>query len=115
MLVGQLAQRDEVTADSFFEERLIEIERTVHTAPNAEREGMNAALITIGCRSPALRVAAIAAANRIGKVDVDHGDTDCKTPDAALYIEKAWAHSTSKGFASPAAQERKREPPRRRC
>jgi hypothetical protein len=24
----------------------------------------------------------------IGKVEVDHGDTDCKTPDAAEYILK---------------------------
>ncbi len=29
------------------------------------------------------------AATRIGKVDVDHGQTSCKTPDAVPYIEKA--------------------------
>ena len=28
-------------------------------------------------------------AQRIGKVDVEHGDTSCKTPDAAEYIRKA--------------------------
>jgi hypothetical protein len=72
-------------------------------------------VIAIGCRSPALRKAALAAAKRIGKVDVDQGDTACKTPDAAGYIEKCWAHATSKGFESPAAQERSRETPRRRC
>ena len=38
-----------------------------------------------------------------------------KTPDAASYIEKAWAHSSSKGFDSPAAHERWREPMRLRC
>jgi 3-methyladenine DNA glycosylase AlkD len=114
-LLGQLAQRDETTSDAFFEKRLAEIERTIHAAPNSEREGMNMAVITIGCRSPSLRKAAIAAARRIGKVEVDHGDTACKTPDAAEYIEKTWAHATSKGFASPAAQERSRETPRRRC
>ncbi len=32
---------------------------------------------------------AIEAAKRIGKVEVDHGETNCKTPDAAPYIEKA--------------------------
>ena len=37
---------------------------------------MNRALITIGGRSAALRKAATAAAKRIGKVVVDHGDTD---------------------------------------
>ena len=46
---------------------------------------------------------------------VDHGDTECKTPDAAAYIEKMWAHSKAKKFDSPAAQERAREPMRTRC
>ena len=27
--------------------------------------------------------------DRIGKVEVDHGETYCKTPDAAPYIERA--------------------------
>jgi 3-methyladenine DNA glycosylase AlkD len=115
LLLGQLSQRDETTPDSFFEKRLAEIERTIHAAPNSEREGMNMAVITIGCRSPGLRKAALAAAKRIGVVEVDHGDTDCKTPDAAEYIEKCWAHAKSKGFESPAAQERSRETQRRRC
>jgi 3-methyladenine DNA glycosylase AlkD len=114
-LLGQLAQRDETTPDAFFEKRLAEIARTIHAAPNMERYAMNSSVIAIGCRSPGLRKAALAAAKRIGKVEVDHGDTSCKTPDAAEYIEKSWSHATSKGFESPAAQERSRETPRRRC
>jgi hypothetical protein len=55
------------------------------------------------------------AARRIGKVEVDHGDTAWKTPDAASYIDKTWAHSESKGFTSPAAHERSRQPMRLRC
>ncbi len=114
-LLGQLAQRDTAMPDSFFAERLEEIVRSIHTAPNAERAGMNNAVITIGFRGPALRDAALAAARRIGKVDIDHGDTACKTPDAVVYIEKAWAYAAAKGAASPAAQERGRDVPRRRC
>jgi hypothetical protein len=114
-LLGQLSQRDETTPDAFFEKRLAEIERTIHAAPNADRVGMNMAVIMIGCRNARLRKLATAAAKRIGKVEVDHGDTECKTPDAAAYIEKTWAHSTSKGFESPAAHERTRETPRLRC
>ena len=91
------------------------IVRTIHAAPNAEREGMNLAVIAIGCRSPGLRKTATAAAKRIGKVEVDHGDTACKTPGAAEYIEKSWTHAASKRFESPAAQERSRETPRSRC
>jgi hypothetical protein len=114
-LVGQMVSRDEATPDSWFAECLARIERTIHDAPNFERYAMNGALITIGGRSPALRKAALAAAKRIGKVEVDHGDTSCKTPEAGAYIEKMWAHAEAKSFASPAAQERKRESPRTRC
>ena len=76
---------------------------------------MNMAVIAIGCRSAGLRKEANAAARRIGVVEVDHGDTACKTPAAAEYIDKAWAQSKAKGFGSPAAQERTRETPRLRC
>jgi len=114
-LVGQLSQRHETMPDAYFAGCLAEIERSIHSAPNSERDVMNQTVITIGFRSQELREAALAAADRIGRVEIDRGDTACKTPDAAPYIEKAWAHATSKGFASPAAQERAREVPRRRC
>jgi hypothetical protein len=42
---------------------------------------------------------ALAAAARIGKVEVDHGDTDCKTPDAAQYILKTRAHQSKRKAA----------------
>jgi 3-methyladenine DNA glycosylase AlkD len=114
-LAGFLASGDESIPDEWFVERLAFIEKSIHSASNAEREAMNMALITIGGRNAALRKAATAAAKRIGKVEVDHGDTACKTPDAVPYIEKMWAHATAKKFASPAAQERARESMRTRC
>jgi 3-methyladenine DNA glycosylase AlkD len=114
-VVAYLAQRDAEIPDSFFEALLATIERSIHDAPNVERANMNLALIAIGCRGAALRKAATAAAKRMGKVEIDHGDTSCKTPDAAATIEKTWAHATSKGHPSPAALERTRETPRLRC
>ena len=114
-LVAQLAARDEATPDAWFAERLAEVERTIHDAPNDVRGPMNMAVVSIGGRSAALRKSALAAAKRIGKVEVDHGDTACKTPDAASYVEKMWAHAKAKGFESPSAQERQRESPRTRC
>ena len=39
------------------------------------------ALIAIGCRA-SMTERAIAVARKIGKVEVDHGETGCKTPDA---------------------------------
>jgi 3-methyladenine DNA glycosylase AlkD len=114
-LVGHLAHRDEGPPDTFFERLLPVIERGIHAASNLERANMNLALIAIGCRSAALRKVANAAAKRVGKVEIDHGDTSCKTPDAAATIEKTWAYAISKGYPTPAALERTRETPRRRC
>jgi hypothetical protein len=79
---------DSVT-DADAEKVLTTIEKEIHRSPNLARYAMNAALIGIGISKPALRKKAIEAARRIGKVEVDHGETDCKTPDAAPYIEKA--------------------------
>lgn len=115
VLLSQLLSRDESLGDEEALSWLDKIEKTIHSAPNLQRDAMNSALIHIGCRSAGLRKSALAAARRIGKVEVDHGDTACKTPDAGQSIEKAWEHSLSKGFESPAAHERSRELPRLRC
>ena len=109
VLVAKLALRQPDIADDWFDGCLGEIEAGIAKAPNRKREGMNSALISIGCRSEALRKKAFALAGRIGKVEIDHGDTSCKTPDAAEYVAKTWVHAKSKGFASPAAQEQARK------
>ena len=38
----------------------------------------------------------LAAAKAIGKVTVDHGQTSCRTPDAAAYIAKTLAYRAKK-------------------
>lgn len=68
---------------------LATIENQIRRSPNWARYAMNGALISIGVFKPTLRKDAIAVAKRIGKVEVDHGETTCKTPDAVSYIEKA--------------------------
>lgn len=114
-LVAALAMRDETIPDSWFEARLATIEESIKTAPNDHRTPMNQSLIAIGGRSAALRKTALAAAKRIGDVDIDMGDTYCKQRDAAEYIHKMWSHAEAKKFASPSAQERARETMRTRC
>lgn len=114
-LIGQMALRDASMPDAWFEARLGEIEKRVKSAPNDRRYAMLMALIAIGGRSPALRAAAVAASKRLGPIEIDHGDTDCTTPEAVPYIEKMWAHAKSKGYATPALQERDRACPRLRC
>jgi hypothetical protein len=76
-------------SDADAEKVLTTIEKEIHRSPNWARYAMNSALIGIGINKPALRKKAIEAARRIGKVEVDHGETTCKTPDAVPYIEKA--------------------------
>jgi hypothetical protein len=68
---------------------LAKIEAGLQAAPNRKREAMNNALISIGIYIPELTEAAKEAARRIGPVEIDHGDTACKTPEAVAYIEKA--------------------------
>ena len=114
-LVAALAMKDESLDDAWFLSHLATIERGIGAAPNAIRDAMNQTVIAIGCRNPALRKAATAAATRIGKVEIDHGDTACKTPVAVDSIAKAWDHAAAKQAASPAAQERARESMRTRC
>ncbi|MEA2599279.1 MAG: hypothetical protein QOF89_271 [Acidobacteriota bacterium] len=75
-------------SDAEAEAFLERIERDLHGSKNRVRHQMNGALIAIGGYRPALQAKALAAGGRIGKVEVDHGDTDCKTPDAAGYIKK---------------------------
>lgn len=85
------AREDSDLTDDDLERFLEQIEEGIHFAKNRVRYAMNNALISIGMR-PALTKMSVAAAKRIGKVEVDHGETGCKTPDAAPYIEKAVAH-----------------------
>lgn len=74
--------------DTYFEELLIKIEQEIHGSKNRKKEAMNSALIAIGMRNDALEDKAITVAERIGKVEIDHGDTACKTFDAKSYILK---------------------------
>ena len=61
---------------------------SVHQAPNRVRYQMNSFVISVGCHVAPLLAAAREAARRIGPVEVDMGDTACKTPLATEYIAK---------------------------
>jgi len=78
------------------QELLDTIEKHIHTSANRVRYAMNGALIGIGVASAPLRAETLATARRIGPVEVDHGETGCKTPDAGAYIAKVVAHQKTK-------------------
>ena len=85
LLAARLKNGDALDAEPW----LARIEKDIHGSPNLARHAMNNALIAIGVFVPGLRAKAVAAAKRIGKVEVDHGETNCETPDAVAYIAKA--------------------------
>lgn len=95
-VMGWLAVNDQSLPDAYFENLLQWIERDIHTSKNRVRYNMNNAVINIGLRNPALYEKAIATAQKVGKVEVDHLDTSCKTPDAITYIDKVLQYRASK-------------------
>jgi 3-methyladenine DNA glycosylase AlkD len=70
------------------------VEKEIHTAPNRIRHNMNNFLIAAGSFVTTLTDDVIAAAKKIGEVEVNMGDTACKVPDAIAYIMKV----KSKGY-----------------
>jgi 3-methyladenine DNA glycosylase AlkD len=96
MLMAVLAMREDELEDSYFEKYIEQIVQQIHGRKNRTRDAMNSALMAIGGRNEHLRDIAIAAARKIGKVDVDHGETGCKTPDAVPYIKRMWDRKKKK-------------------
>ncbi|MDA1192862.1 MAG: DNA alkylation repair protein [Candidatus Poribacteria bacterium] len=95
-VVVDLVMAGGVYSDAELNALLETIEANIHAAPNRTRYSMNNALIAIGGTIEAFAETATATAKRIGKVTVDHGETGCKTPDAAPYIAKIWDRKTKK-------------------
>jgi len=95
-LIAQLALGNQSLPDAYFKPYLELVENGIHKRKNRVRHEMNGALIAIGLRNTKLERRATAVARKIGKVDVDHGDTSCKTPDAIEYIRKAQAYRHKK-------------------
>ncbi|HDR8054532.1 MULTISPECIES: DNA alkylation repair protein [Bacillus cereus group] len=88
-LLANIAIKNKTLHDDFFSPYLEEIKENIHNEKNRKKEAMNSALIAIGIRNEDLEQQAIEIAREIGKVEVDHGATSCKTPDAESYIKKA--------------------------
>jgi 3-methyladenine DNA glycosylase AlkD len=84
-----------------------QIEAEIDERPNRVRHEMNSAMIVMALRDGSLRRSVLAVANRIGPVQVDHGQTGCKTPEVAPYVERTLAHRAAKA-ARQAAKAAKR-------
>ena len=86
-LLANIAIKNKTLHDDFFSPYLEEIKENIHNEKN-RKKAMNSALIAIGIRNEDLERQAIEIASEIGKIEVDHGATSCKTPDAESYIKK---------------------------
>ena len=60
----------------------------IHAEPNEVKAAMNGFLIAAGSYLPEVTGLARSLAGEIGEVEVNQGDTACKTPDALVYIDK---------------------------
>lgn len=83
--------------EGLYSDLLATVEARIHGSANRVKDAMNNALISMGLRGPELEKKALAAAKRIGKVEVDHGETGCKTSDAVAYIARAKARKQKRG------------------
>lgn len=102
-MVASLATGNNDLSDDFFMPFLERIAADIHQCKNRVREAMNGALISIGTRNPDMERSCIEVAETIGKVYVDHGQTGCKTPDAASYILKTNDYNRKKAAAKMGA------------
>lgn len=107
-LLALLATYQPELDEEVLSERIDAIARQIHGAKNRTRDAMNGALIAIGARGGRLEQRALETARAIGKVEVDHGETGCKTPDAEAYIRRMIARRLPATDASP-----RKRPPRR--
>jgi 3-methyladenine DNA glycosylase AlkD len=96
LVLAHMVMSGETFSDDYLQSHLNTITESIHSRKNRVRDAMNSALIAIAIQRKTVRKNALAAAGRIGKVEVDHGETSCKTPDAAAYIKKALARKKHK-------------------
>ncbi|MCB0496001.1 MAG: DNA alkylation repair protein [Cyclobacteriaceae bacterium] len=64
--------------------------KILQSSPNRAKEAINNTLIAIGGINEELRKEVEAAAQIIGPVEIDHGDTSCQTFVIEDYLERIW-------------------------
>ncbi|MBC3873609.1 DNA alkylation repair protein [Undibacterium flavidum] len=88
-LSSYVAITDDAQLDLGLLKKLLKkVQAEIHQAPNRVCYCMNAYVIALGSYVTELSAAALQAAQKIGEVTVDVGDTACKVPFAPDYITK---------------------------
>jgi hypothetical protein len=90
-----VALKDDADLDLAELKKLIDrVKTTVHRQPNRVRYQMMSFLIAVGCYVTPLTAEVLKTAAAIGTVEVDMGDTACKVPSVAEYIDKVKKRGT---------------------
>lgn len=87
-IVACSAEQAELWTPAELQTLVRQIADDIDARPNRVRHEMNGALIAIGLREDGPRRAVLDTALKVCPVEVDHGETGCKTPDVAPYIER---------------------------
>lgn len=91
-----VATRPDEELDLKAVEKLLErVVSEIHESHNDVRSAMNGFVIAVGGYVLPLQKKACDAARKIGKVEVDMGDTACKVPVALEYIDKMIAQGNA--------------------
>lgn len=91
-IVACTAEQADIWSADELRALVTQIEAEIAERPNRVRHEMNGVLIAIGLRDESARRVVLDAAGRLGPTHVDHGETGCKTPDVAPYIQRTLAH-----------------------
>ena len=88
-LVSLVGTKEDAELDLAALKKLLErVQKTIHDSPNGVRYAMNTFVIGVAAHVKPLSDLAMKAAEKIGRVSVDMGETACKVPYAPDYIKK---------------------------
>jgi 3-methyladenine DNA glycosylase AlkD len=89
-LTSLVSVKDDAELDMAELKQLLQrVRKTIHQERNNVRYAMNGFVIALGSYVRPLADVALRAAEKIGRVSVDMGDTACQVPYAPEYIQKA--------------------------
>lgn len=94
-ILNYFAQNDQSKSDLFFNAFLQKIKQEIQFAPNRAKEAMNNCLIAIGGRNETLRDSVLEAAESIGPIEINQGETACKTFAIKESLNKIWNKKTA--------------------
>jgi 3-methyladenine DNA glycosylase AlkD len=89
-LTSLVSTKDDAELDVPELKRLLQhVQKSIHQQPNNVRYAMNGFVIALGTYVQPVADLAMRAAEKIGRVSVDMGNTACEVPYAPEYIQKA--------------------------